>query len=147
MNELKLELIESDDITCFDFIVDGKSLHSLLYPEEANYPQPQAPPVSCLNAMYQDEELQKALDSLLLRRRADFPDNRRALYVCPMCGDLGCGVETAVIEEGENTITWRNFGRENTYEDNVDRHEEVGPFVFDKAQYVATWKDLLALLT
>ncbi len=142
MNELKLELIERDERIWLDFIVDGKSLYSLIAPEGS----PEAG-VSCLTLLYNGEELQKVLDGLLLRRPADFPDNRRALYVCPMCGDLGCGANTVVIEEAENIIIWRDFGWENTYEDNVDRDEGIGPFVFDKAKYINVLKDSISLLT
>jgi len=141
MSELKLELIEGEDRTWLDFIVDGESLYDVISPGSS----PESA-LSCLTLLYDDEELQKALDSLLLRGPADFPDNRRALYVCSMCGDLACGANTVVIEEGENTIIWRDFGWENTYEDDVGISEEIGPFVFDKAQYIGALKDSIALL-
>jgi hypothetical protein len=133
MNELTLDLVEREERIWLEFMVDGYSLYSLIQPDF-----PQGVGVTCLTLLYNEQKLQKALDSLLLRRPADFPDNRHALYVCNMCGDLDCGALTVVIEEDKNAIIWRNFGWENTYEDNLDRVEGVGPFMFDKVQYIDT---------
>ena len=136
MSELSLELVINERGNWLDFIVDNYSLHELIYgPDGLNEGA-----ISCLTLLYDEKGFQKALDSLLLRRTSDFPNNRRALYVCPICGDLDCGAVTVVIEESENTIIWRDFGWENTCEDNVERYEPAETFVFDKVQYINTLK-------
>ena len=36
-------------------------------------------------------------DFLLLERNGDTPSGRVALYVCPLCGDYGCGVVSVKV--------------------------------------------------
>lgn len=139
MSRLDLELVdpEPNGARYLEFLIDGKSLLEIFGYD--NGP-------SCLTFVYLDEELQKMLDSLLLRRQADFPDNRRPLYVCPQDGDLACGAATVIIEEHDDTIVWRDFGWENTYEDDVGIYEDIGPFTFNKTQYFQTLKTAISLL-
>lgn len=79
----------------------------------------------------------EAVRRLVLQEPADFPNNRRGLYVCPECADLGCGAISLVIEEIEGRINWRDFGFQNNYEDKIslDEYAKIGPFVFDREQY------------
>jgi hypothetical protein len=42
-------------------------------------------------AGFVESETLKAVDRLLLMSDADFPNDRRSLFVCAECGDLGCG--------------------------------------------------------
>jgi hypothetical protein len=60
-------------------------------------------------------------------------------FVCPECGDLGCGVTVAVQREG-STITWSDFRWEVNWFDpeNPDaftKSFELGPFRFDYNEY------------
>jgi len=82
-------------------------------------------------------EQARAVRRLLLDEPADVPNDRRSLYVCPECGDLGCGALSAVIENVNNQIVWRDFGYQNDYEDIVrlDDYRNIGPFVFEAAVY------------
>ena len=82
-------------------------------------------------------EHQKAVNRFLLIESADFPGNRRSIYVCPECGELGCGAVSAVIEKVENQIIWRDFGYQNNYEPNIffDDYKNFGPFAFDVDEY------------
>jgi len=79
----------------------------------------------------------EAVLRLLLQAPGDFPNNRRALFICPECGDLGCGAISAVIEKVDATFVWREFGYENNWEDGVQRDEynALGPFVFSCEAY------------
>lgn len=108
-----------------DFIVDGQPLSELVGDQ-----------VSCLG-WFVPEENAKAARRLLLKDPADLPNNRRTLYVCPECGDIGCGVVSLVVERAGDKIIWRDFGYENNYEGII--HAEgfagVGPFRFDRAEY------------
>jgi len=115
-----------------DFVVDGKSLWEALGKRHDM--------VSILCAEYSADETAKAVGRLLLNQKADLPNDRRSFFVCSECGDLGCGVITAVIERQGGTITWRAFGYENTYEDEIllDAYNTVGPFTFDATAYECT---------
>jgi hypothetical protein len=61
---------------------------------------------------------------------------------------LGCGAITAVVERQGETITWKAFGYENTYEDKIvlDAYSTVGPFTFDATAYEHTLAQALSLL-
>jgi len=91
-------------------------------------------------------ENELAVRRLLLEEPADFPNERRSLYVCPECGDIGCGAVTVAIEKRDNSIIWRDFGFENTVEDTVDtRFNAVGPYVFEPVEYESVLKQAAEL--
>ena len=111
-----------------DFVVDGEPLSKRIAGDLA----------SCLG-WFLPEENAKAIRRLLLEESADLSNNRRSLYVCPECGDLGCGAVSVVIEAAGDRIIWRDFGFQNNYEDEVvsNVYAEVGPLIFNKAEYEA----------
>ena len=118
-----------------DFIVDGQSLSVVVGDQ-----------ISCLGWFVPDENA-KAVHRLVLEEPADLPDNRRSLYVCPECGDVGCGVVSLVIERVDKKIIWRDFGYENNYEGGVRvaGFEEVGPFAFNAYEYEKVIKQAIDL--
>jgi hypothetical protein len=61
----------------------------------------------------------KGVKRLLLREKADLPNERRSLFICAECGDLGCGAITLEVHNENGKISWSNFGYENTCEDRV----------------------------
>jgi hypothetical protein len=85
---------------------------------------------------------------LLLNAKADLPNDRRSFFVCSECGDLGCGAITAVVEREGETITWKTFGYENTYEDKIllDAYSTFGPFTFNATDYERTLVQAMNLL-
>jgi hypothetical protein len=101
--------------------------------------------VSILCSEYVADETVKAVNRLLLREKADLPNDRRSLFVCSECGDLGCGAITMVVEKRDEAIVWKTFGYENTYEDKVtlDEYSTVGPFTFDVTEYERTLLEAL----
>lgn len=111
-----------------DFVVDGNPLSETIAEDLA----------SCLGWL-SSEENEKAIGRLLLEEPADLPNNRRSLYVCPECGDLGCGAITVVIESVGEQIIWRDFGLQNNYEEEVlsASYADIGPLIFNRAQYEA----------
>ena len=123
-----------------DFVVDGKSLWEALGERHDM--------VSILCAEYSSGETAKAVGRLLLNGKADLPNARRSFFVCSECGDLGCGAITAVVERQGDTITWKAFGYENTYEDKIllDAYSTVGPFMFDATTYERTLVQAMDLL-
>jgi len=111
-----------------DFVVDGEPLSKTVAGDLA----------SCLGWFVPEENV-KAVRRLLLEDPADLPNNRRSLYVCAECGDLGCGAVSAVIEVAGDHVMWRDFGFQNNYEDEIISagYAGIGPLVFDKAEYDA----------
>ena len=73
---------------------------------------------------------------LLLRERSELPSGRVPLYICPECGDLGCGTVSVRITKYDDCFVWSDFGFENNYENRlVESYPHVRDFVFEKAQY------------
>ena len=111
-----------------DFVVDGQSLFDVVGRKLDS--------VSCLAWFPAIDESVRQAERLLLRQPAELADGRRSLYVCGECGDLGCGAITVVVQEDGDKIVWSEFGRQNDRDEELDRFDDVGPFVFNKNQYV-----------
>jgi hypothetical protein len=114
-----------------DFVVNGNSLWERVGKRDDM--------VTVLCREFASEETRKATRRLLLVEEADFPDDRRSLFICSECGDLGCGAISIAVEKKGDRIMWKNFGYENTYENDVklSDYADVGPFAFDAAAYQA----------
>ena len=64
----------------------------------------------------------------------DLRSGRVALYVCPLCGDLGCGALAARVVRDGPDIIWQDFAMEDDAQ--VQKEiERLGPFRFDFEQY------------
>jgi hypothetical protein len=81
--------------------------------------------VSVLCSDFAESETLNAVDRLLLKSEADLPDDRRSLFVCAECGDLGCGAITISVKRAVDTIVWSDFGYENNYEESVSRDDYI----------------------
>lgn len=113
----------------FDIVVDEVSIWSLVQKHGLDY-------ISCLQ-IPSARETRHAIARLLLQSPPDAPSNRYSLYICPECGDLGCGALTVSIESLENKFIWRDFGFQNNYDDEINLLSgEIGPFTFRKEEYV-----------
>ena len=115
-----------------DFVIDGQSLWAVVgKPHDM---------VSVLCAEYVLDQTMKAVNRLLLVEKADLPNDRRSIFICSECGDLGCGAITAMIVREGSSITWKDFGYENTYEEKfwLDDYRPVGPFTFHAISYERT---------
>lgn len=112
-----------------DFVIDGKSLW-----EKVGKPHDE---VSVVCFEYPVEETIRAVNRLLLTEKAVIPGNRRSMFICAECGDLGCGAVTAFVFREGTSVVWKDFGFENNYEVNIrlEEHEHIGPYVFDWKQY------------
>jgi len=113
-----------------DFAVDGRSLGQAM--KSAGYDL-----VSVFTAEWENSCIEEAKQRLLLQKDSDFPNGRRSLYVCGECGDLGCGAVSVIVEFQYESVIWRNFGYENTWEKTVrlEKLEEMGPFRFPLLSY------------
>jgi hypothetical protein len=54
-----------------------------------------------------------ALDELRRRKQPVLPSGRSLLYVCPECGDIGCGAIAARILRKRDQISWSDFAHED----------------------------------
>lgn len=120
-----------------DFVIDGVPLSSLVV---ADFITPFG---------WLDEGEHKAgVDRLLRKSPPDMADGRTSLYICPECGDLGCGAVTLSIQREADAIIWKDFGVQNNYEDTVHNEglENIGPFAFDPRQYHELFKRLLTMI-
>lgn len=115
-----------------DFVVNGQSLW-----ETVGKPKDM---VSVFCSEYALDQTERAANRLLLTEEADLPNNRRSLFICSECGDLGCGTVSALVVREKHTVVWQDFGYENTYEEQVllNDYKGVGPFVFDGVSYDRT---------
>jgi hypothetical protein len=83
------------------------------------------------------------IDQFLGIEKPELSSGRTPFYVCPECGDIGCGAITAEIEITENEVTWKNFGYENNEDEpNLTDYKEIGPFHFNKAAYIDCFKEI-----
>jgi hypothetical protein len=90
-----------------------------------------------------------AIDILLLKKQPDLPDGRCLLYVCPECGDIGCGALTVKIEKTSGHFVWKEFGYENNYDGRMpllEEYKHIGPFFFDQHQYFQVLNNYLTSL-
>jgi len=112
-----------------DFVIDGHSLW-----EKVGKPRDL---VSVFCFEFSLQETVKAVNRLLLTENAEIPGDRRLLFICSECGDIGCGAVTSRIVRDGQTVIWRDFGYENDYEDNIRLHEYqgVGPYSFEWVRY------------
>ena len=65
---------------------------------------------------------------------SDFRPRRVGLYICPECGDIGCGRFSVLIERTADAVVWKEFAYENGYEA-LRLIEGLGPFRFEADKY------------
>jgi|SRR5207302_3831138 len=126
--------------TFLDLVVNGSSLW-----ERLGKPHDM---VSVLCVDYAETETLKAVNRLLLNSEADLPNDKRSLFVCAECGDLGCGAITVSVKRVNEKVVWCDFGYENNYESRVlrDDYTNVGPFEFEFRQYQSSLLKAVAKL-
>jgi hypothetical protein len=116
--------------TTWDFVVGGASLFDAVRGEDLDL-------CGVLDVARRDWNV-SAVASLLLEAPPPVPGGRQMIFVCPECGDLGCGAITCeVLRDGE-VVTWQRFGFENDYDEKMsdfDSYQGLGPFRFDWQQY------------
>jgi hypothetical protein len=68
---------------------------------------------------------------------ADIAPDRVAVFVCPECGDLGCGAITFQLSRDGDTVRWANFAYENGYDQpQSDEYSAIGSFEFAFRAYL-----------
>ena len=121
---------EQNDQT-IDFLIDGVSLSEILklYPESR---------LGVLTSRFVGNELTRK--KLKLEIPSGLPEGRVELFVCPACGDIGCGSMTVKLEITPTGFRWSDFAEENDYDPQMTDRESfasVGPFEFEHDNYCA----------
>ena len=115
--------------TFLDFVVDGVSLSNRF--KGGDWVTPIGWTTAESERMY--------LEQLTLLAPPETPSGRVPIYVCPECGDLGCGAISARITRKPEGFVWSEFAYENDYDPApLETYGNVGPFLFDKALYWQT---------
>jgi len=124
-----------------DFIVSGQSLGQI-------FGLPGFDLIGNFGWSENKEYENKQIDEFLGLEKPELETGRTCFYVCPECGDIGCGAITAKIEMTDKNIIWKDFGYENNYsEPDLTDYKEIGPFTFDKKQYCETIEGLKTSMT
>lgn len=117
--------VGSSERWAWDFVVDGQPLSRVVPGDVVGV-------LGWGSASWQASVVER----LFRQADSDLPPDRVALYVCPECGDLGCGAVTAVVRRSGETIQWSDLRYET---DRQDPDEDValatGPFTFEWAAY------------
>lgn len=114
--------------TYLDFFVSDRRLLDLLGWPEADYITPLGWGLV--------ESKTNAVAELLRKRKPSLATGRYQLYICPECGDIGCGALTARVEREGDFIVWRDFGFENNYEEpRLSEFTGITPLYFAAAAY------------
>ena len=89
-----------------------------------------------------DTENAKAAAKLTLRSKPETESGQVLIYICPECGDIGCGAYSVLVEKREDKYVWRRFCYENGYEA-VRVLDNAGPFYFDELNYESAINEAL----
>jgi len=115
-----------------DFVVDGRSIREMVEGGPGHVTELCRP---WLHAV------PESVDRLLGRLGTDgLPENRVALLVCGVSGDLGCGAVTARLNVSQDQVSWSEFLWEGGVGDptSIDvEHAVDGRIVFNRAAYGA----------
>jgi hypothetical protein len=120
----------------WDFVVDGISLRSTWQDPESFGVMADFVGLLGWNGADLDRNSVARLQG---EAEPDYSPNRVAIYVCPECGDLGCGAVTVAVTREEGAITWSDFRYEvNWYADHPEEctvRFDLGPFRFESTAY------------
>jgi hypothetical protein len=111
----------------YDYAISGRPLRSMIEPGDN---------VGVFGWLERSHELRFA--KALLGREPVMPSGRAPLYICPECGDLGCGALTARIVEDHDSFAWTELAFEADHDAAPPSDFlEVRPFYFEKRAYEA----------
>jgi len=114
-----------------DFVVDGQSLYQMLTEYDL------------ITGLSADDKVplrvaEATIDRLLGSVAGDAPRGRVSVYVCPECGDLGCGALTVELRRTPDRVMWLAWGYQNNYEDTLHAVDlGLDELSFDRDQYEA----------
>lgn len=118
-----------------DFRIDERSLLEILVTADGGH----SDYMSGFVSGYSEQNLRFA-DSLIRCNRPEAEPCRVVIYICPECGDIGCGAYSVQIRSLRDEIIWEEFAYENGYEE-PRVISDVGPFIFSSPPYVRVVKN------
>lgn len=117
-----------------DFRIDERSLLDILVTADGGH----SDYMSGFVSGYPEQSLRFA-DNLIRCDQPQAKPYRMVIYICPECGDIGCGAYSVRIRSLSGKIIWDEFAYENGYEE-PRVIAAVGPFIFSPAPYVRALK-------
>ncbi|EMO30369.1 hypothetical protein LEP1GSC170_2750 [Leptospira interrogans serovar Bataviae str. HAI135] len=106
-----------------DFLINKKSLLNKL-DKEGDF-------MGCFVKGFDNLDIYK---ELLLLQLPKTDSGRSLIYICPECGDIGCGAYTCKITLDSSKYIWSNFAYENGYEEPY-LMTNIESIFFDKIEY------------
>lgn len=123
-----------------DFIISGQSLKHII----GDFPSDRIGIFGWIPDRWYEND---RIDEFLGLIPTELTTGRTSFYVCPECGDIGCGAITAKIKVTDKQVIWHEFGHETNYsEPDLTSHQEIGPFTFEKVTYVKTFEQLRRMI-
>jgi hypothetical protein len=122
--------------TSVDFLIDGQALLAWLVKLGGGH----ADFMGCFVLGFAERNQAKRA-SLTGQSPPETNEGRVLLYVCPECGDIGCGAYAARVHVGTELVEWSDFAYENGYEPSQSLRD-IGPFLFRLSEY----QDVIARL-
>lgn len=116
-----------------DFEVNGKSLYDELRGRGFDH----------IGAIWLDPRVEGSAAAIVARLMGeaspDLPPDRVAVFVCPECGDLGCGAVTVRLSVGPGAVTWSDWAWQTDYDPEPVRHDldDMPSLSFDRAVHDA----------
>jgi len=122
-----------------DFLIEGESLlHALLKVDGGH-----SDFMGCFVKGFPDQN-HRAIAKLMLQADPDTERGGVLLYICPECGDIGCGAYSTRVTKTDAGYTWEDFAYENGYEE-PRAIEGIGPFIFAQDAYEIALSQAAAL--
>lgn len=118
-----------------DFSISGVSLKELLGQNDADL-------ISPFGWGDNQEHNRHILRIFRLQEKPELSTGRIALYVCPECGDMGCGAITVSIQDRGDRIVGKDFGYETDNGELSETYPEIDPIEFDRQSYFAAFAKL-----
>ena len=120
----------------FDFCVSGQSVSELINSDNLDL----ITPFGWGEKNYEQEIIKEFIGEI----NPHIPSGRLMIYVCPECGDIGCGTISADLEITKDSVIWKNFGYENNDPDiDFDPYKSIQPIEFEKLDYLEKFRNLL----
>jgi hypothetical protein len=127
-----------------DFVIDGTSLWDSLLDamHRGNWGESTATDlIGCLGWISNREVEDKQVARLLAEESSELETGRTVVYICPECGDIGCGAITCVVDKEGGDIVWQRFAHEVNYRYTENEplfdeggFEDIGPFRFEVSE-------------
>ena len=118
-----------------DFTISGQSLKTLLNLEKSDL-------ITLFGWGENKDYTKKILRIFRLQEKSNLQSGRIMLYVCPECGDIGCGAVTVRIEDLGDRIIWKDFGYETDHGGVTKKYSDIPQVEFERQSYFQAFSKL-----